>query len=58
MAGSKTFPWHFETDRAALLVIDMQNDFVAEGGHVVPKAAAIIPKLKELIACCRSVVCR
>ena len=55
MAGSKkTFPWHFETDRAALLVIDMQNDFVAEGGVMqVPKAAAIIPKLKELIACCR-----
>ena len=55
MAGpEKTFPWHFETDRAALLVIDMQNDFVAEGGVMhVSKAAAIIPKLKELIACCR-----
>ncbi|MGH2946496.1 MAG: cysteine hydrolase family protein [Solirubrobacteraceae bacterium] len=36
--------------RAALLVIDMQNDFVKEGGAlVVPDAAATIPRIAGLL---------
>jgi isochorismate hydrolase len=33
--------------RAALIVVDMQNDFVQEGGSLlVPSAEATIPKIK------------
>lgn len=44
----------FERDRSALLVIDMQNDFVREGAIMeVPEARRQIPQIKKLIACCR-----
>ena len=46
--------WEFERDRCALLVIDMQNDFVAEDGCVrVTEAIKQIPKIKNLIGKCR-----
>jgi nicotinamidase-related amidase len=36
--------------RTALIVVDMQNDFVKEGGSlVVPDAEATIPKIKSLL---------
>ena len=36
--------------RSALIVVDMQNDFVKEGGTlVVPDAQATIPKIKTLL---------
>jgi nicotinamidase-related amidase len=39
-----------DPSRAALLVIDMQNDFVKEGGAlVVPDAAATIPRIARLV---------
>lgn len=39
-----------DASRAALLVIDMQNDFVKDGGTlVVPDAAATIPRIAGLV---------
>jgi len=47
-------PWEFERDRCALLVIDMQNDFVLEGAIMqVKEAGRQVPKIKELIKKCR-----
>lgn len=46
----------FSTDpqRCALLVIDMQNAFVAEGAPFeVPEARAMVPRLERLIRFCR-----
>ena len=46
--------WEFERDRCALLVIDMQNGFVSEGGSLrVPEAGRRIPAIKKLIDKCR-----
>jgi ureidoacrylate peracid hydrolase len=60
MSGENKFlqkcdmPWEFERDRCALLVIDMQNDFVAEGAIMqVKEAGRQVPKIKKLIAKCR-----
>jgi nicotinamidase-related amidase len=40
--------------KAALIVVDMQNDFVKEGGTlVVPDAEATIPRIKSLLALAR-----
>src|SRR5918998_553170 len=39
-----------DPDRTALIVVDMQNDFVKEGGSlVVPDAEATIPNIKGLL---------
>lgn len=47
-------PWEFERERSALLVVDLQNDFVAEGAIMeVPEARRQIPRVKKLIECCR-----
>ena len=47
-------PWTIERERTALLVIDMQNDFVKEGAILeVPKIRSQIPKIKRLIETCR-----
>ncbi len=41
--------------RTALVVVDMQNDFVKEGGSlVVPDAEGTIPRIKELVSLARS----
>ena len=46
--------WEFERDRSALLVIDMQNDFVNEDGMVyVKEARGQLPRIKSLIDKCR-----
>jgi ureidoacrylate peracid hydrolase len=40
--------------KAALLVIDMQNDFINKGSMVyTPMAEAIVPNLKKLVSTCR-----
>ncbi|MDP9455417.1 MAG: cysteine hydrolase family protein, partial [Actinomycetota bacterium] len=40
--------------RTALVVIDMQNDFVKEGGTlVVPDAEATIPRIRSLLELAR-----
>ena len=47
-------PWEFERDRCALLVIDMQNDFVLDGAVMqVKEAKRQVPRIKGLIAKCR-----
>ena len=39
-----------DTRKTALVVVDMQNDFVKEGGTlVVPDAEATLPKLRDLL---------
>lgn len=53
-AGGEGVPWTFERDRTALLVVDLQNDFVAEGAIMeVPEARRQIPRVRKLIECCR-----
>ncbi|MCR4420669.1 MAG: isochorismatase family cysteine hydrolase [Clostridia bacterium] len=52
--GRGRVPWTFRRDRSALLVIDLQNDFVAPGAIMeVPEARRQIPKVKALIEGCR-----
>jgi len=44
-------PWSIVKDRAALLVVDMQNDFVREGAIMeVPMARERIPQMRRLVA--------
>lgn len=46
---------HVDPARTALLVIDMQNDFVSEGGSLlVPNAEATIPAITELVELARA----
>lgn len=51
--GLATIP--IVASRCALLVIDMQNEFVCPGSgpHWVPNATRIVPTLARLIAACR-----
>ena len=45
---------HVEPTKTALVVVDMQNDFVKEGGTlVVPDAEATVPKLQDLLELAR-----
>lgn len=51
----KDVPFRLDAARAALLVVDMQNDFVREGAPLeVPDARATIPATQELIAAARA----
>src|SRR6476646_10995751 len=44
-----------DPDRAAMIVVDMQNDFVAAGAAMeTPAARAMVPKLVEALLICRS----
>ena len=44
-----------EPAKAAMIVVDMQNDFVAPGGGLeTPAARAMVPKLAEALQICRS----
>ena len=48
-------PWPFDRDRAALLVIDMQRDFVDEGAVMeVAAARHRIPAMRQVIELCRA----
>lgn len=43
-----------EPASTALLVVDMQHGFLARGASLeVPKGRAIIPRIRDLMACCR-----
>jgi nicotinamidase-related amidase len=52
-AGDAGFP--LVAGRAVLLVIDMQDEFVRPGwtAYWVPAATSAVPRIRELIACCR-----
>jgi len=51
-----TQKWEFQAERCALLVIDMQNDFVRAGAIMeVPEAKHQLPHIKKLIDTCRSI---
>jgi nicotinamidase-related amidase len=58
--AAKPYPYSFPRDRIALLVIDMQRDFVEPGGfgstlgNDVTRVAAIVPDVARLIAGCRA----
>lgn len=43
------------TEKTAMLVVDMQNDFVREGAAIeVPRARAMVPRLRRLLDVCRA----
>ncbi|WP_409304783.1 isochorismatase family protein [Peribacillus sp. SCS-155] len=47
-------PWEFDKNKAVLLVVDMQNDFVNEGAVMeVPMARELLPNMKRLVEHCR-----
>ena len=47
--------WNFEQDKTALIIIDMQNDFVLPGAIMeVPQAKTQVPKISRLIEQCRT----
>jgi len=42
-------------EKTAMLVVDMQNDFVREGASIeVPRARAMVPRLNRLLDLCRT----
>jgi biuret amidohydrolase len=42
-------------EKTAMLVVDMQNDFVQEGAPIeVPRARAMVPRLNRLLDACRA----
>lgn len=48
-------PWRFDKGRAALLVIDMQRDFVDEGAIMeVPMARECLPEMRRVLDRCRA----
>lgn len=53
--GQKCIPWRIVSKRAALLVIDMQNDFLKPGGVLYYNDAPIeaAPNIKRIIEHCR-----
>src|SRR3954454_13979608 len=45
---------HIEPATTALIVVDMQNDFVAPGAPMQsPAGLAMVPHLQRALACCR-----
>lgn len=54
MAKIKAKPWEIDKNKAVLLVIDMQNDFVDEGAPMeVPMARERIPNMQKVLNACR-----
>ncbi|MBX5467407.1 MAG: cysteine hydrolase [Firmicutes bacterium] len=52
--GRAPRPWSLVRDRAALLVIDMENDFVQPGAVLeIPMAREALPNMVRLVAACR-----
>ena len=57
--AARPYPFRFEVASTALVVIDMQRDFIEPGGfgealgNDVSRLAAIVPTVGELIAWCR-----
>ncbi|HHU76102.1 MAG TPA: cysteine hydrolase [Firmicutes bacterium] len=53
---NEKIPWRIDRRRCALLVIDMQNDFVEPGGVLeVPMARKFVPNIKRILDCCRNI---
>ena len=58
--AAQPYVYSFEPDTTALLVIDMQRDFIEPGGfgetlsNDVKRLAAIVPTVRELMAWCRA----
>jgi len=47
--------WTFNSKNTALLIVDMQNDFVEKGAIMeVPDAKTQVPKIQKLISTCRT----
>ncbi|WAH38684.1 isochorismatase family protein [Alicyclobacillus dauci] len=47
-------PWEIDVTKTALIVIDMQNDFVREGAIMeVPMAREFLPNMKRIVETCR-----
>jgi nicotinamidase-related amidase len=45
---------HIDSARTAMIVVDMQNDFVAAGAPMeTPAARVMVPKLAEALKACR-----
>jgi ureidoacrylate peracid hydrolase len=53
--GGKSVPWRIKSEKCALLVIDMQNDFLKPGGVLYYNDAPMeaVPNIKRLIDGCR-----
>lgn len=52
--NASMIPWIFKKEKAALIVVDMQNDFVREGAVMeVPMAREFLPQMKRLVETCR-----
>jgi biuret amidohydrolase len=46
---------HLDPERTAMIVVDMENDFVAEGAPLeTPAAREMVPKLAEALSSCRA----
>lgn len=60
VATAKPFPFDFDIARAALLMIDMQRDFLEPGGfgetlgNDVSRLQAIVPAARRLLDACRA----
>jgi len=58
--AARPYRYTFECERTALLVIDMQRDFIERGGfgealgNDVSRLAAIVPTTRALLECCRA----
>jgi len=58
--AARPYPYRFEVKSAALVVIDMQRDFIERGGfgealgNDVSRLAAIVPTVRELLEWCRA----
>jgi len=52
----RQIPWKIDPTRSSLIVIDMQNLFVAKGAFLeVPEARRRVPMVKQLLNICRKV---
>ncbi len=56
MSTNNYTPWDLNPNSTALLVIDMQNDFVREGAPMeVPMAREYLPNMQTIVQQCREV---
>jgi len=55
MSNGAPVPFDLRRDTSALIVVDMQNDFVSEGGSLlVPDAKATVPNVQRLLELART----
>lgn len=54
MTDARPVPWEIDPQKAALLIVDMQNDFVGEGAVMeVPMARQFLPNMRRILDHCR-----